>query len=186
MIEELVVLVDEQNNVLGTTPKQTVHGLSTALHRAFSAFIFNSKGEILLQQRSHLKQTWPLVWSNSCCGHPGPGESNIDTAKRRLSFELGLSVDFLEEVAPYRYSFSRFGVMENEICPIIVGFTDSLAIPNPDEVEAVEYKSWQEFLGEIRNDPDDKWSEWCKEEAEILVKNPRFLELYNLHTQKIF
>jgi len=67
---EKVVLVDEENNVLGTTDKSTVHTANTPLHRGFSAFIFNSKQEILLQQRSKYKKTWPLVWSNSCCGHP--------------------------------------------------------------------------------------------------------------------
>jgi len=66
--QEYVVLVDEHNNVLGTTPKATVHGEDTPLHRAFSAFIFNSKGELLLQQRSLAKKTWPGVWSNSFKG----------------------------------------------------------------------------------------------------------------------
>jgi isopentenyl-diphosphate delta-isomerase len=68
-IEE-VVLVDEENNILGTMPKSLVHGEKTPLHRAFSAFIFNYDKKLLLQQRSHVKKTWPLAWSNSCCGHP--------------------------------------------------------------------------------------------------------------------
>jgi isopentenyl-diphosphate delta-isomerase len=176
-IPELVVLVDESNTPIGTMPKSEVHGPNTPLHRAFSAFIFNSKGQILLQQRSHLKKTWPLVWSNSCCGHPLPDESNLSAAKRRLLDELGLKVTQIEEVSPYRYCFTRFGVMENEICPILVGFTDLEPIPNPDEVENTVWMDWQDFLSEIKNNTDGKWSEWCVEESQILEQNLRFQEL---------
>src|SRR5205823_3519011 len=94
---ELVILVDEQNNALGTTPKADVHGPTTPLHRGFSSFVFRSSDQhVLLQQRSAKKRTWPLMWSNSCCGHPGPGESNIGAAIRRLKYELGLVPTLLE------------------------------------------------------------------------------------------
>lgn len=175
---EYVVLVDEQNTVLGLTPKATVHGPTTPLHRAFSAFIFNSKGELLLQQRALSKKTWPGIWSNSCCGHPLLEETNEQAAKRRLDFELGLHINDVKEVAPYRYCFSRFGVMENEICPIVVGFSDSLPNPNPDEVESTKYILWSDFLTEIKTNPQN-WSEWCVEEAQILEKNQEFNLLYN-------
>ena len=178
---EYVVLVDENNNPIGTIPKSEVHGSNTPLHRAFSAFIFNSKGQILLQQRSHLKKTWPLVWSNSCCGHPAPDESNTDAALRRLGFELGMDLENIEEVAPYRYCFTRFGVMENEICPILVGFSDLEPKFNPEEVENVIWMDWQDFLAEIKENQDGKWSEWCIEEAQILVENARFKELFELN-----
>jgi len=175
---ELVVLVDENNNQIGTMPKSEVHGAITPLHRAFSAFIFNSKGQILLQQRSHLKKTWPLIWSNSCCGHPLPGESNQDAALRRLKFELGLQLSKIEEVTPYQYCFTRFGVMENEICPILVGFTDLEPSPNSDEVEKIAWMNWTDFLVQVSQNDDGKWSEWCVEEAEILNQNSRFHEIY--------
>jgi len=175
---ELVVLVDEANNVIGSMPKSEVHGETTPLHRAFSAFIFNSSGQILLQQRSHLKKTWPLVWSNSCCGHPLPDETNPSAALRRLDFELGLKLDQIQEVAPYRYCFSRFGVMENEICPILVGFSNSQPNPNPDEVEAVTWMDWSDFLAETSQNQDGKWSEWCVEEAQILENSTVFQRIY--------
>ena len=181
-MSELVVLVDEQNNVLGTMPKSEVHGAQTPLHRAFSLFLFNRKGELLLQQRSHLKKTWPLVWSNSCCGHPGLDEPTVDAARRRLADELGTRAAFIEEVSPYRYKFVRYGVMENEICPILVGFTDELPTPNPEEVEAVRWTPWQVFLADITAHPG-QYSEWCEEEAHILAKHPRFAELYSLETR---
>lgn len=174
---EGVVLVDDDNNVLGTAPKSSVHGATTPLHRGFSLFLFNKKGELLLQQRSHTKKTWPLVWSNSACGHPAVNESNVDAAKRRLGYELGMSAMRLEEIAPYRYTFVRDGVMENEICPILVGFVDEEPVPNKDEVEAVRWVAWREFLKEIEARPGT-YSEWCEEEARILAANPRFQEMF--------
>ena len=173
---EEVVLVDENNNVLGTMPKAEVHQENTPLHRAFSSFIFNRDKKLLLQQRSGRKKTWPLMWSNSCCGHPQLNETNIAAAKRRLRDELNLEVEMIEEVAPYRYQFSKDGVMENEICPILVGFTQNEPKINMDEVETVQWISWEEFLADIENNPD-KYSPWCIEEAKILEGNGRFGEM---------
>jgi len=167
---ELVVLVDESNTILGTMPKSEVHGATTPLHRAFSAFLFNAEKKLLLQQRSHVKKTWPLAWSNSCCGHPGLDEANVDAAKRRIKDELGMTVIWIEEAAPYRYQFTKDGVMENEICPIHIGYTEDEPVINPDEVEAIEWISWDDFLTEIQNNTD-KYSPWCVEEAMILEKS---------------
>jgi isopentenyl-diphosphate Delta-isomerase len=174
---ELVVLVDELNNVLGTMPKAEVHGAITPLHRGFSCYVFRSKDRhVLVQQRSAKKRTWPLVWSNSCCGHPGLGESNIDAAKRRLKYELGLVPTLLEEVFPYRYCFTKDGIMENEICPILVGIVDHEPVVNPNEVQAVRSLEWKAFLRAIELNLKD-YSEWCVEQARILDKTPRFQEL---------
>jgi len=174
-------LIDEKNNVLGTMPKAEVHKKETPLHRAFSSFIFNTKNKkLLLQQRSHIKKTWPLVWSNSCCGHPKLNESNTEAAKRRLKDELNMEVDFIEEVSPYRYKFSREGIMENEICPIQLGFTKDEPKINPDEVEAIRWVDWNEFLNETKNN-HGKYSPWCEEQVEILDKNKRFKELIKLN-----
>jgi isopentenyl-diphosphate delta-isomerase len=176
---ELVVLVDELNSVLGTMPKAEVHGAITPLHRGFSCYVFLSKDRrVLVQQRSAKKRTWPLVWSNSCCGHPGPGESNIDAAKRRLKYELGLVPTLLEEVSPYRYCFTKDGIMENEICPILVGIVDHEPVVNPNEVQAVRWLEWKAFLRVIELNLKD-YSEWCAEQARILDKTPRFQELLN-------
>ncbi len=164
---EHVVLVDENNCVLGTVPKAEVHTQETPLHRGFSAFLFNEKNEFLLQQRSHKKKTWPLAWSNSCCGHPALNESNTDAVKRRVTFELGGEVEYVEEVSTYRYRFSKEGVVENEICPILLGRIRSNFTSNPDEVEAITWITWNDFLVEIERNPD-KYSPWCREEALIL------------------
>ena len=177
---EVVVLVDEKNNVLGTMPKSSVHTAATPLHRGFSLFLFDRAGRLLLQQRSHTKKTWPLVWSNSVCGHPTLDESNVEAAKRRLLLELGMNATHIEEVAPYRYKFVRDGVMENEVCPILVGFTIEEPKPNPEEVEAVRWVPWSDFFEEIKARPST-YSEWCEEEARILEGSSRFHELLAKH-----
>ncbi len=173
---EEVVLVDEQNNVLGTTPKKSVHGKETPLHRAFSLFIFNESGQLLLQQRSGKKKTWPLMWSNSCCGHPALNETNENAAIRRSIDELGLDVFGVEEVSPYRYMFVKDGVMENEICPILVGFTVGEPKINSSEVEDIQWIGFDDFLIETRENPE-KYSPWCVEEVDILSKKKKFLKL---------
>lgn len=174
--EEEVVLVDEENNVLGTMPKSFVHGKTTPLHRGFSLFLFDRDGQLLLQRRSHTKKTWPLIWSNTICGHPALHETNVDAAKRRLAYELGMRATRIKEVAPYRYRFVHDGVMENEICPILVGFSDDEPKPNSEEVEAMRRVAWPEFLREL-DAREGTFSEWCVEEARILESNPRFHEL---------
>jgi isopentenyl-diphosphate Delta-isomerase len=177
---ELVVLVDEQNRVLGTMPKADVHGVTTPLHRAFSLFVFHSSDKhVLLQQRSSNKRRWPLVWSNSCCGHPGPSESSVNAAKRRLKYELGLDPEFLKEIVPYRYCFTRNGIMENETCPILVGIVGHEPVINRDEVEAVQWRDWNAFLEDIERDPTS-YSEWCVEEARILQKTPGWKDIVGI------
>lgn len=176
-MEEHVVLIKEDGTIIGTAKKATVHTGDTPLHKGFSVFLFNERGELLLQQRSDKKITWPLVWSNSCCGHPMQDESNIDAAKRRLLFELGIQSDQLYEILPhYRYTAEKDGVKENEWCPVIVGFYDGKVTPNPDEVASFEWKPWNEFLREIEGQSD--YSPWCAEEAILLSKDPVFRRLY--------
>ena len=176
-LKEEVVLVDEDNRVLGTTPKQTVHGATTPLHRGFSLFLFDRTGRLLLQQRSRTKKTWPLIWSNSVCGHPMLNESNTDAAKRRLFYELGMHATHIEEVFMYRYTCVLGGVMENEICPILVGFTDDKPRPNPDEVETTRWLTWSKFLREIEVRPGF-YSKWCEDETRILQTLPRFKDMF--------
>lgn len=174
-----VVLVDRQNNVLGTAPKLETHNENTPLHRGFSLFLFNSKGELLLQQRSRMKKTWALAWSNSVCGHPMLNESNPDAAKRRLRFELGLNVDNVQIVLPdFSYRAEMNGVVENELCPVMVAFTDEEPKLNRDEVEDIKWINWQEFVDDVKNNPG-KYSKWSEEETKLLEKNAKFLKLYN-------
>lgn len=173
-----VVLVDNQNKVLGTADKLETHNTHTPLHRGFSVFLFNKKGDLLLQQRSHTKKTFPLIWSNSYCGHPMLNESNVDAAKRRLSYELGITdVEIFEVISNYRYKVKMNGIWENEICPVLVCFTDKKPNTNNDEVENIRWTNWKEFTKEIEQKPG-AYSVWCEQEAKLLKKNKEFQELY--------
>lgn len=176
--EEYVVLVNEENEILGTSPKATVHTDKTPLHRAFSIFIFNDKKELLLQQRAGSKKTWPLVWSNSCCGHPKLNETNSQAAIRRCQDELGMQIKNVKELSPYRYCFSREGVQENEICPILIGKIASEINLNKEEVETIKWISWNDWLNEVKNN-FSKYSEWCIEETMILNDLEEFQKFIN-------
>jgi isopentenyl-diphosphate delta-isomerase len=174
---ETVVLVDEQNRPIGQAPKATVHTGDTPLHRGFSVFLFDRRGRLLLQQRSRTKKTWPLVWSNSCCGHPRLGETSVEAARRRLAFELGIRrAEVIELLPDYRYRATRGGVTENELCPVMVAFTSDQPVPNPDEVEAVRWVDWPRFVAETRRHPE-RYSEWCVEETQLLAGDDRLRSL---------
>lgn len=177
-MDELVVLVDEQNNVLGTKPKDEVHTTDTPLHRGFSLFLFNSKHEVLVTRRAATKKTFPGVWTNTVCGHPAPGESAVAAAKRRLKVELGVEgsgLKVFEGLTPYRYRFADAnGIVENEICPILVAYSDATPHPNAQEVDDWKWVKWENFLEEIKRRPD-QYSPWCKEESDILQS----LNLFN-------
>jgi len=164
-MEELVVLVDEKNNVLGTTPKSMVHTTDTRLHRGFSLFIFNKRGDFLLTQRALSKKTFPGVWTNTVCGHPGPEELPIEAAKRRLQEEMGMTAESIVQVSDYRYRFvDKNGIVENEICPVFMGYSEQTPIVTPTEIEAAKWVSWETFLKDIQTTPDI-FSPWCREEA---------------------
>ena len=173
-MEEVVILVDEQNNEIETAPKDTVHSSHTPLHRGFSLFLFNSKKELLLTKRASSKKTFPGVWTNTVCGHPGPGERAVDAAKRRLAEELGIrEIGEIREVAPYQYRFAdKNGIVENEICPIIVAYADGDPKPNKEEVEDWKWMKWEEFLEDIKKNPEI-YSPWSREESELIA--PRVL-----------
>jgi isopentenyl-diphosphate Delta-isomerase len=189
MTEECVILVDEENRPIGTAPKAGVHHANTPLHRAFSCFVFNSRRELLLQQRAHHKVTWPGVWSNSCCGHPLPDEIDEDAVRRRLSDELGVTDVVLQLALPdYRYRAQMLGVVENEFCPVWIGFSDVAPKPNPDEVADVQSRPWTAFLSGVTANTDPFYqalSPWCRAETRLLTEGdvlPRFLREHGLTT----
>ena len=149
-------------------PKEKVHTFTTPLHRGFSLFIFNRNGDLLVTQRAATKKTFPDVWTNTVCGHPAPDEDVVSAAKRRLKDEMGITSGDIKIVSPYRYKFADVhGILENEICPILVGHTHEEPSVNLHEVKAWRWMPWREFLTEIENIPD-KYSPWCIEEAAIL------------------
>lgn len=172
--DEKIVFVDEDDMPIGTGDKLPSHTGDTKLHRAFSIFLFNSKGEFLLQQRALSKKTWPGIWSNSCCGHVKLHESYQSAAKRRLKQELGLSGVELTLMLPnFRYRAEKDGIVENEICPVFVGFRDKVPVPHPTEVEAVKWVSWSGFVASL-DDPETQISPWAVLETRELLSLQEF------------
>lgn len=173
-MDDYVILVDENKKILGTAPKLATHNTNTPLHLAFSIFLFNSKGEVLLQQRSHKKKTWPLIWSHACCGHQKLDEKLDQTAKNRLQFEMGITDAPLSLILPdFRYRCELNGIVENEICPVFVGIASQQPQINPDEVESYQWIAWEKWLEEIKKRPE-YYAYWCVKETEELLTSPLF------------
>ncbi len=168
--EELVVLLSPDGEAIGTAPKATVHHAETPLHLAFSAYLFNDRGELLLTQRALDKATFPGVWTNSVCGHPAPGERLPDAVLRRAADELGLEVRKLRLVLPrFVYRAEMGGIVEWEQCPVLVGRVDGDPVPNGDEVAATAWAGWEEFAGEVLADRRPI-SSWSREQVEQLSR----------------
>ena len=167
-MQELIVLVDDTGRSIGTMPKPLVHHGETPLHRAFSAYLFDETGRLLITRRAVGKATFPGMWTNTVCGHPGPDEDDAAAIARRARFELGLGVaDLRPAVAGYRYRAEFRGVVENEICPVYLGrFTGSPA-PEPTEVEEWELMDWAGFRRRQESEAD-AWSPWCREQARLI------------------
>ncbi|CAM04451.1 isopentenyl-diphosphate delta-isomerase [Saccharopolyspora erythraea NRRL 2338] len=168
---EQVVLLNDSGQAIGVTDKATVHHLDTPLHLAFSCYVFNGRGQLLLTQRAHEKRTWPGVWTNTCCGHPAPQEAMPEAITRRLGEELGLTVRDLTLVLPrFRYrAVMGNGVVENEICPVFAAFTDDEPAPNREEVAGTAWADWSGFSAEVLAGTTDI-SPWCRQQVAELVE----------------
>ncbi|NIH84901.1 isopentenyl-diphosphate Delta-isomerase [Amycolatopsis granulosa] len=153
--EELVVLLDERFAPVGTAPKSTVHDAHTPLHLAFSCYVFDRSGRVLMTRRAIGKKTWPGVWTNSFCGHPGPGEDMAEAIVRRAQQELGLEVGGLRTVLPdFRYTATDAGgVVENEFCPVWIAEAASDPLPAPDEVCEWHWAEWGDLVESMSRTP---------------------------------
>lgn len=166
---EEVVLLDPLGNEIGRADKAIVHTKNTPLHSAFSIFLFSPSGQMLVQQRAWSKKTWPGIWSNACCGHPLPGEALEAAAHRRLFDELGLrNIDLTLALPDFHYRAEYLGIVENEICPVLIGVCDTPTSPNPDEVAATGWIDWQPFAN--NDDAYAHYAPWSKWEATQLLQ----------------
>jgi isopentenyl-diphosphate delta-isomerase len=158
--DELLILVDENDNQIGVQDKLSVH-LEGILHRAFSVFIFNSKNELLLQQRSNIKYHSPGLWTNTCCSHPRPGENTLDACIRRLNEEMGISA-LLNFSFSFHYKFEfTNGLIEHEFDHVYMGKTDLEPQLNLKEVQDWKYISISNLENEINLNPE-KFTAWLK------------------------
>ncbi|MCL7945504.1 isopentenyl-diphosphate delta-isomerase [Marinobacter sp. ATCH36] len=166
---EPLILVDEDDNVLGYESKLTCHQGRGRLHRAFSIFVFNRRNELLLQQRSSQKLLWPLFWSNSCCSHPRQGESDMQSAQRRLQEELSINVR-LEFVYRFRYhaSFGDIGA-EHELCSVYIARSDGPVEVNDNEIASWCYMAPETLDLELAKNPEH-YTPWLKMEWPRLRK----------------
>ncbi len=166
---DLVVLLDEANRPAGTADRTAVHGRRTPLHLAFSCYLFDDSGRVLITRRALGKLTWPGVWTNSCCGHPRPGEPAEAAVRRRVGQELGVTVDHLELVLPdFRYrAVDASGIVENEFCPVWTGRLSGPLTPDPEEVAETTWVPWDALTGVAATVPT-LLSPWCALQVPLL------------------
>ncbi|MEL0308898.1 MAG: isopentenyl-diphosphate Delta-isomerase [Flavobacteriaceae bacterium] len=160
MKKEYVILVDTADRELGTMEKMEAHE-KAALHRAFSVFIFNDRGELMLQQRAAHKYHSPLLWTNTCCSHQRQGESNIEAGKRRLREEMGFEVDLDEKFHfVYKAEFDN-GLTEHELDHVMVGYYNGEPTINPEEVASWKWINMEVLQQDMQDHPQD-YTAWFK------------------------
>ncbi|MDJ0939798.1 MAG: isopentenyl-diphosphate Delta-isomerase [Woeseiaceae bacterium] len=164
---EQLILVDADDNETGYGSKAECHDGHGILHRAFSVFLFDPSGELLLQQRSNSKRLWPGYWSNSCCSHPRRGESMSIATARRLDDELNVATE-LKYVYKFSYQadFGEAGA-ENELCHVYLGRLQEMPVANESEIAALRFVSVADLEREFSANPDS-FTPWFKMEWETL------------------
>lgn len=160
---EELILVDAEDNEIGYSSKADSHDGAGVMHRAFSLFLFNDAGEMLLQQRAAGKRLWPGYWSNSCCSHPRRGETLQIATERRLDDELNIKAE-LEYVYQFCYhaAFGDAG-SENELCHVFLGRIDGDIRPNDSEIQDTRFVSASDLDAEFATEPQ-KFTPWFKQE----------------------
>ena len=155
---EQVILVNERDEETGLMEKIEAHE-KALLHRAISVFIFNDRGEMLLQQRAAKKYHSAGLWTNTCCSHPRPGEEILTAAQRRLKEELGFETS-LKKIFDFIYKapFDN-GLTEHEFDHVFAGKFDNTVIPDPDEVQDYCYMKMQDIENSLQSNPQ-KYSAW--------------------------
>jgi isopentenyl-diphosphate delta-isomerase len=166
---DTLILVNRKDVEKGYAGKEKCHLLPTKLHRAFSVFIFNSKGQILIHKRSSLKKTWPGFWTNACCSHPRKGESLGQATARRLKEELGFVCD-LEYIYAFYYKAAydkKYG--EEEVDHVFVGEYSGPVNPDINEVDEWKFVDVKELLKDVKKSPN-KYTPWFRKALPKVLK----------------
>jgi isopentenyl-diphosphate delta-isomerase len=167
---ELVVLLDPDGAAAGTAPKAEVHHARTPLHLAFSCYLVDDAGRLLMTRRAAVKRTFPGVWTNSFCGHPGPGEALDDAVRRRGRQELGVDVGRPRLVLPaFRYRAEQDGVVECEMCPVFTARVSGTPAPDPAEVDDVRPVAWADLVAAVREGTWTGLSPWSVQQVAELA-----------------
>ncbi|MGZ8802008.1 MAG: isopentenyl-diphosphate Delta-isomerase [Mycobacterium sp.] len=165
---ELVVLLDDAGRSIGAAPKSEVHHGSTPLHLAFSCYLFDDAGRVLLTRRALAKRAFPGIWTNSFCGHPGPDEPLLDAVIRRASDELGVEIADLRCVLPdfCYHAIDADGVVENEVCPVFCARAVGAVAADPDEIMDTAWVTWDQLCAAAQL----PWaiSPWAVEQVPLL------------------
>ncbi|MBL3699658.1 isopentenyl-diphosphate Delta-isomerase [Leucobacter luti] len=172
---ELVVLMSADGQAVGTEDKSRVHGSDTPLHLAFSCYLTDAAGRILLTRRALSKRAWPGVWTNSFCGHPAPRESFESAIARRAQHELGTELDGLSSALPdFRYrAVDASGTVENEICPVYTGRIRGGVVPEPSEVAEWAWVAPSDLAAALAATPF-VFSPWLREQFPLLAAQGAF------------
>ncbi|MBM6398799.1 isopentenyl-diphosphate Delta-isomerase [Phycicoccus sp. MQZ13P-5] len=165
-----VVLVDDAGRPTGTAPKSAVHHDATPLHLAFSCYVVDDAGRLLVTTRAASKPSFPGVVTNTVCGHPGPGEPLEDAVRRRARDELGVALEDLRVVLPgFRYRAAMGHLVEHEVCPVLVARASAAdLLPDPDEVDDATWVPWAEFSADVLAGRRTV-SPWCTEQVPLLA-----------------
>ncbi len=180
--DEELILVDENDEIIGYGDKYAVHVDTPQRHRAFSILIFNDKREILLQQRAPEKPLWAGYWSNTCCSHPRKGEDFEAATTRRLREEMGLSAN-MTYVYKFEYKVdfeddTGYRGTEHEICRVFIGQTNDEPTPNRTEVSDWRYLSFEALNQEIQHVPE-RFTPWFKDEwSALTTEHQEELEIF--------
>ncbi|MGW9157785.1 MULTISPECIES: isopentenyl-diphosphate Delta-isomerase [unclassified Microbacterium] len=168
---DYVTLLAEDGSAVGTLPKSDVHTSDTPLHLAFSCYVLDSSGRLLVTRRSLAKRTWPGVWTNSFCGHPRPDEEMVDAVRRRGLDELGIRLSDIRLALPdYRYrAVDASGIVENEMCPVHVAIIDGQPTADPDEVSEWAWVEVSDLIEAVTHAPF-AFSPWLVEQLPQLQR----------------
>ena len=152
--EDEVVLLDEAGTQVGTAAEAAVHTSATPLHLAFSAYVIDLEGQVLVGRRARWKSTWPRFWTNSCSGHPCPGEKLPAAVARRVDEVLGIIPADITLILPdFRCrTVTKAGILENSICPVYRVTVHRLVHPDPNEVEILAWIPWTALVARAGGD----------------------------------